>query len=66
MTTNTTACNTGVIKRRRNPAIGCMAVVAIVSARNMRRILAGGDRTVMAGRARADYVGMIYPISGRK
>lgn len=49
-----------VINRKRwNPDIGCMAVLAYISGLNMRRILAGCIGTVMAARAIAGDIHVI-------
>ena len=52
----------GVIKVRRHPGNCCMAVVAIVTARDMSRVFASGDRAVVTGDAGADHLRVINRI----
>jgi len=51
-----------MIEVRRNPANRRMAVIAVVATTDMSRILAFGDRAVMAGVTGADNLGVIYPV----
>jgi len=48
MTAETIRHDICVLESRRNPAIGCMTVVTIVAATDVRRVLARGNRAVMA------------------
>ncbi len=57
--TKTVGHDVRVFKKRRCPAVSCMAVVAVISAADVCRVLARGNRAVMAGRAEPDYLGMI-------
>ena len=54
-----------VIEVSRDPRGRRVAVVAIVTARYVRRVLAGRDRTVMAGEASTDNLCMVHDVRGR-
>ena len=66
VTTNAVARNVQVIECRWNPAIGRMTVVAGVTACDVRRVLACCRCAVVTGRARTNYLCVIYPIGGRE
>jgi len=53
-----------VIEVGRYPADCRMAVVAIVTAGDMCRVFAGGNRAVVAGRAATDHLRMVDPVDG--
>lgn len=55
----TVACDVYVIEVRREPCERRMAVIAVVAARDMRRVFAGRDRAVVAGEASADDLDMV-------
>ena len=55
-----------VIEVRRNPAHGRMAVIAVVATTDMSRILAFGNRAVMAGVTGADNLGVIDLVCRRE
>jgi hypothetical protein len=65
MATDAVANDAGVIKIGGNPGNRRVAVVAVIAALHVRRILARGDRAVMAGSAAAGYLSMVDGISGR-
>jgi len=65
MAVDTVANDVDVVEVRRNPGGGRMAVVAIVAAHNVRRVLARRGNTVVAGRADADYLQMVNGVGRR-
>ena len=54
-------CYTRMVKYRRCPGIGGMAIIALVVAGNVLNILADGNVAIVTARATADYLGMVYP-----
>jgi len=56
----------GVIEVGRDPPVGCMAVVAVITAGDMGRVLAFGDVAIMAGEAGANNLGVIDHVGWRK
>lgn len=50
-----------MIEVGRYPGIARMAVLASIAAGNMRRVLAGGNRAVMAARTSPDHIEVINP-----
>jgi hypothetical protein len=56
----------GMINIRRDPARGCVTVVASVAAGYMRRILAFGDRAIVAGSTGTDHLCVVYPVCRRE
>lgn len=65
MTADTIVRDRAVIEIGRDPGDGRMAVVAIIAARDVRRVFARCNRAVMAGRAGTDYLRMVNGIHGR-
>lgn len=59
VTTEAAVDDASMIEVRRNPCSRCMAIVAIVTARDMRRVLAYCYRVVMAGYAGTDHLGVV-------
>lgn len=55
-----------VIEVGRYPGKRCMAVIAVVATRNVRRVLAGRRIAVMAGNAGSQYLGVVHHISWRE
>ncbi len=66
VTTEAVTRDIDMIEIRRNPANGRMAVIAGVATSDMCRILAFGDRAVVAGVTRTDNLGVIYLVCGSK
>ena len=66
VTTYAIACDVGVIEGCRYPAGGRMTIIAIVTTRNMRRVFANGDCSVMTRCARTKYLRMVYPVDGNE
>lgn len=54
-----------VVEIRRRPGIRCVAIIAIVTAGDMRQMFAGCDYAVVAEGATSQYLRMVYDISGR-
>ena len=54
-----------VVEVRRYPGDCRVAVIAVLAARNVRRVLAGGDRAVMAGAAGAEYLCVVDGVGRR-
>ena len=63
---DTVAVDIDVVKIRRQPCNCAMAVVAVVTARNMRRVFASCGNAVMAGAATSKHLGVIDHHHGRK
>ena len=59
------ARDVGMIEIGRDPRVGGVAVVAGVAARDVRRVLPGGDRAVMAGETGSDDLQMINHVGRR-
>ena len=59
VTTEAVTRESRVINVRRNPAGGRVAVIAVVAARNVRRVFARRNRAVMAGQTGADNLGVV-------
>ena len=55
-----------VIEIRRDPGDGCMAVVAVVAARDVRRVLARGGIAVVTGEAGPEDLRVVDRVSWRK
>jgi len=66
VTTNAIARVIRMIKGCRYPAVGRMAGIAVVAARDMGRVFANRDRIVMTGRASTDHLCVIHPIGRSK
>ena len=66
MTANAIADNVDVIEIRRQPANGAMAIIAVVAAGDMRRVLAFSNDAVMTGATAANDLGMIDDYNGHK
>ena len=66
VTTNTIARVIRMIEGCWYPAVGRMAGIAVVTARDMGRVFANRDRIVVTGRAGADHLCVIHPIGRRK
>ena len=62
--TDAVAGNVDVVEVRGHPCTGRMAVVTGVAARDVRGMLARSQRTVMAGAANTDDLGMIDDVDG--
>lgn len=62
VTAETIVGDIGVIEVRRYPGHRRMAIIAVVTARDMPRVLAVSDRTVMAGDAGTEYLGVVDTI----
>lgn len=62
VTTNTIARVIRMIEGCWYPAVGCMAGIAVVAARDMGRVFADRDRIIVTGRAAADHLCVIHPI----
>jgi len=54
-----------VIEIRRNPRSGGVAIVTIVAARDVRRVLARCDGAIVAGETCPDYLGVIHGVCRR-
>jgi len=54
------ARDVNVVEVGRYPAVGCMTVITGVATGDVRRVLACSDRSVVAGRAGANHLGMVY------
>jgi hypothetical protein len=65
MTTHTIAGHIGVVKIRRHPGIGCVAIIAGFRTGKMVRCLASGNRAIMTSGAAALGLCMIHPQNGR-
>ena len=52
----------GVIEVRRYPGYSCMAIIAVIAARDMPGILAVRNSAVMAGHARSQHLRVIHPV----
>ena len=59
MTAEAIARNGGVIEVRWRPRSSRVAVVAVIATRNVRRVLAFGDRAVVAARTGTDHMCVI-------
>ena len=66
VTTRTVAADVGVIEICGDPASRKVAIGAVITARQVRRCLAGSDRAVVAGLATADDLQVIHGERGRK
>ena len=66
VTAHTVASDIHVIEVRRQPAYGAVAVVAVIPARNMCRVLAGRYDAVMTGATATNDLGMIDDQNGRE
>lgn len=66
MATGTVVHDVGVIERCRYPANGCVAIVAVIATGNVRWRFSCRNRTVVAGRAGAHYLGVVHDIDWRK
>lgn len=64
--TDTIVGNAGVVKRCRDPAIGRVAIIAIVATHYVVCILAERNSVVVAGGANTDNLRMVHPVRGRK
>jgi len=53
------AHDTHVIEVRRHPGHGGVAVITVITARNMRRMFTGGGNTVVTGATAAQHLGVI-------
>ena len=58
--------DTHVVKVGREPGNGGMTVVTVVTARDVRRILARCGGAIMAGAASPQYLGVVHQVGGRK
>ena len=65
VTTDAVARDIDVIEIGRNPRVGCVAVVAVVTTRDVRRVLAGCCVAIVAGAAGPEYLGVINHIGRR-
>lgn len=59
MAANAIARNVDVIEIRRNPANGAVAIITVVAAGDMRRVLASCNSAIMTGATAANDLGMI-------
>lgn len=59
VTTETISRHTTVIKRGRRPVVGVMTIVTLVTTGDVRRMFAGGNRTIVTGHTTAKHLGMI-------
>ena len=66
MAVDTIRGNADVVKVRGDPGHARVAVVAIVAARDVGRVLAGRCVAVMTGNAGSEYLGVVYRVCGRK
>ncbi len=64
MAATAVAGNVRVVENRRQPGDGRVAVVAIIAARNVCRVFAGGCYAIMTGSAGPDYLRVIDRVSG--
>lgn len=60
VTITATRDNTGVVEICRNPCIGRMAIIAVITARKVCRGLAAGDNVVVAGHASTNDLRMVH------
>ncbi len=60
MAATAVAGNVRVVEIRRQPADGRVAVVAVIAARNVCRVFAGGCHAIMTGPAGPDYLCVIH------
>ena len=66
VTTNTISGNSRMIKRRGYPAVGRVTGIAIIPTRDMGRVLANSNRSVMTRCTGADYLCVVHQVGWRE
>ena len=62
MTSDAVARDIGVIEIRRTPRRGCVAVIAVIAARNVRYVFAGCRCAIVAGHTGTDDMRVLHGV----